>query len=84
MNRVLRSFVGSALSLCLVGSMALAAPSTKTAPITTGDFCGESREGNGSESARRPQRGRGRQGAGQAGNQRPRVPSARRSPKGSS
>ena len=38
MKRVLRGFVGSALSLCLVGSLALAAGSPKTSPITTGDF----------------------------------------------
>jgi len=38
MKRVLRAFVGSALGLCLMGSMALAAPSAKAAPINTGDF----------------------------------------------
>src|SRR5258706_11142207 len=38
MKRVLRTFVGSALSLCLVGSLALAGAAAKTAPITTGDF----------------------------------------------
>lgn len=38
MKRVLRAIVGSALGLCLVGSLALAAPTSKTAPITTGDF----------------------------------------------
>ena len=38
MKRVLRAFVGSALSLCLVGSLALAAASAKTTPISIGDF----------------------------------------------
>jgi hypothetical protein len=38
MKRVLRTVMGSALGLCLVGSLALAGASAKTAPITTGDF----------------------------------------------
>ncbi len=38
MKKVLRAFVGTALSLCLVGALSMAAPTAKNAPISTGDF----------------------------------------------
>lgn len=43
MRKVLRAFLGTALSLCLVGALAMAAPAStqKSAPITVGSFAVE-------------------------------------------
>jgi len=38
MRKVVRAFVGTALSLCLVGAVALAAAPTDKGPIRVGDF----------------------------------------------